>query len=269
MLHRSSFRTATIVTAGLCTGGAASTLLAQDAAKPAEEKKPLWETTANVGIALTRGNSENFLATAGINTQRKWSRDEVFMGAAAAYGTTTVEETNPTPPPATREVDNRTESYAKGFVQYNHLFTPRFYVGIRGDALNDEIADVHYRFTLSPLAGYYFIKNPQTTFSGEAGPSWIVEKVGDSGARGYLGVRAGERFEHKFKNGARVWEAADITPEVENWENYVVNAEIGVEAPITKKLLARAVLQDTYDHQPAPGREKNDLKLIAGLAYKF
>jgi putative salt-induced outer membrane protein YdiY len=261
-LQRSSLRTATIVTAGLCTAGAASTLLAQDAAKPVEEKKPLWETTANVGVTLTRGNSENFLATAGINTQRKWSRDELFMGAAAAYGTTTVKQPGP-------DEEDRTESYAKGFAQYNHLITQRFYVGIRGDALNDEIADVHYRFSVSPLAGYYFIKNPQTTFSGEAGPSWIVEKVGDSGARGYLGVRAGERFEHKFKNGARVWEAADITPEVENWENYVVNFEAGVEAPITKKLAARLVLQDTYDHQPAPGREKNDLKLIAGLAYKF
>jgi hypothetical protein len=29
------------------------------------------------------------------------------------------------------------------------------------------------------------------------------------------------------------------------------------------------VFNDTYDHIPAPGREKNDLKLLAGLGYKF
>jgi hypothetical protein len=66
-----------------------------------------------------------------------------------------------------------------------------------------------------------------------------------------------------------VWQTADVTPEVENWENYVVNFELGLEAPITKKLSARLVAQDTYDHQPTPGRLKNDFKLIAGLAYKF
>jgi len=269
MLNRSSLRTATIITAGFCTGGPISTVVGQDAAKPTEEKKPLWETSANAGVTLTRGNSENFLATAGINTQRKWSRDEILAGASAAYGTTEVEEPNPTPPPATRDVDNRTEAYIKGFFQYNHLFTQRFYGAIRADGLNDEIADVHYRFSLSPLAGYYFIKSPNTTLSGDIGPSWVVEKVGNAGPRGYLGIRAGERFEHKFKSGARVWQTADITPEVENWENYVLNAEVGVEAPLTKKLAARLVLQDTYDHQPSPGREKNDLKLIAGLAYKF
>jgi putative salt-induced outer membrane protein YdiY len=262
MPNRSSLRTATIITAGLCTGGTISTGIAQDAVKPPEEKKPLWETTANAGVTLTRGNSENLLATAGINTARKWSRDELLMGAAAAYGTTTVKQTGP-------DEENTTEAYAKGFIQYNHLFTQRFYGALRADGLNDEIADVHYRFSIAPLAGYYFIKNPQTTLSGDIGPSWVIEKVGNSGPRGYLGIRAGERFEHKFKSGARVWQSADITPEVENWENYVVNAEIGVEAPITKPLAARVVLQDTYDHQPSPGREKNDLKLIAGLAYKF
>jgi putative salt-induced outer membrane protein YdiY len=262
MLNRSSLRTATIITAGFCTGGTISTVVGQDAAKPTEEKKPLWETSANAGVTLTRGNSENLLATAGINTQRKWSRDEILMGAAAAYGTTTVKQPGP-------DEENTTDAYAKGFGQFNHLFTQRFYGALRADALNDEIADVHYRFSVAPLAGYYFIKSPNTTLSGDAGPAWVVEKVGSAGPRGYLGVRVGERFEHKFQNGARVWQTADITPEVENWENYVLNAELGVEAPLTKKTSARLVLQDTYDHQPSPGREKNDLKLIAGLAYKF
>src|SRR5690349_6316721 len=122
MLNRSSLRTATLVTAGVCAGGTLSTVVGQDAAKPLEVKKPLWETSANVGIALTRGNSENFLATAGINTQRKWTRDEIIAGAAAGYGETTTK--NPAPIP---DEENTTDAYAKGFGQYNHLFTQRFY----------------------------------------------------------------------------------------------------------------------------------------------
>jgi hypothetical protein len=101
------------------------------------------------------------------------------------------------------------------------------------------------------------------------GPSYVLEKVGDTGARGYLGLRLGERFEHKFANGARIWQTAEITPEVSEWDNYVFNFEIGLDAPITKSLSSRIVLQDTYDNEPTPGRLKNDLKLIAGIAYKF
>ena len=46
-------------------------------------------------------------------------------------------------------------------------------------------------------------------------------------------------------------------------------AELGVESGLTKQVSLRVYLQDTYDNEPAPGREKNDFKLIAGVAYKF
>jgi putative salt-induced outer membrane protein YdiY len=248
---------------------ASSQVQAQDA-KP-EDKG--WETSASAGVTLTRGNSKNFLATLSVDSSRKWSKDEALLGASAGYGKTTDVKRDDGLP----DDENTTAAYAKGFGQYNHLFTERIYGATRADGLYDGIADIYYRFTFSPLAGYYFIKEPTTTLSGDIGPSWVVEKVGaapddtdgEMGARGYLGLRLGERFEHKFKSGARVWQTADVTPEVENWENYVVNFELGLEAPITKKLSARLVAQDTYDHQPTPGRLKNDFKLIAGLAYKF
>jgi len=237
-------------------------LEAQDA-KPAEEKG--WETTAGAGATLVNGNSKSFLATFGIDSHRKWAHDEMLMGATAGYGkTTAVNRTDGLPDPETT-----TASFAKGFSQYNHLFTERFYAGLRIDGLHDDISDVYYRFTISPLAGYYFIKNAKTSFSGDIGPSYIVEKVGNDGPRGYAGLRAGERFEHKFESKARIWETADITPEIDNWDNYLVNFEAGVDAPITKSLSARLVAQDVYDHEPSPGRLKNDFKLIAGLAYKF
>jgi hypothetical protein len=33
--------------------------------------------------------------------------------------------------------------------------------------------------------------------------------------------------------------------------------------------LLRAVLQDTYDNEPALGRKHNDIKLITSIVYKF
>lgn len=254
--------------AGLATAlllGLALISPAAQAADPAPPEDKGWESTAAAGVTLTRGNSKTFTATANVDTKRKWSKDEVLLGASAGYGKTTVVNRTDNEP----DEENRTVGYAKAFGQFNHLFTERFYGALRVDGLNDEIADIHYRLSIAPLAGYYFIKKPATTLSGDIGPSWVVEKVGEAGARGYLGLRAGERFEHKFANGARVWQSLDITPEVENWENYVLNFTLGASAPITKALSLQVLLEDTYDHQPSPGRLKNDVKLTAGLAYKF
>ena len=243
--------------------------------KPAEKKpeeKKRWESTASVGITLSRGNSKGFLASAGLITQRKWSKDEILLGANGGYG----ESTAVRRADKTKDVTTKSDDYLKGFGQWNHLFTERLYGGLRLDGVHDDIADVNYRVTVSPLLGYYLVKRPATTLAAEVGPSYIYEQVGGE-THGYFGVRAGERFEHKFKTGARVWQKAEIIPQVDEWENYIVNLELGAEAPITKRLSLRAVAQDTYDNQPAEVRGaagthhklKNDLKLIAGLAYKF
>ena len=261
---------------GLLVGtlAGAISLPAQDA-KPPEAKPPEkkgWETAASVGVTLSRGNSKSFLASAGINTSRKWSKDEILLGATGGYGESTAVKRAD----GLDDVTTKSDDYLKGFAQWNHLFTPRLYSGLRIDALHDDIADVNYRFTFSPLAGYYFIKTPATMLAAEVGPSYIYEDVGGE-ENGYLGARLGERFEHKFKSGARIWQTAEIIPQVDDVENFIVNLELGAEAPLTKKLSVRAVLQDTYDHQPAEvtgaggtsTKLKNDLKLVAGLAYKF
>ena len=155
-----------------------------------------------------------------------------------------------------------------GFAQYNRLFTEKFYGYARLDGLHGAVADVDYRFTFGPGAGYYFIKNETTSFSAEVGPSFIVEKVGGQTDE-YLALRIGEKFEHKFSERARIWQMAEILPQVDDWENFIVNAEIGAEASLTERLSLRAYVQDTYDNQPAEGRENNDVKLVSALGYKF
>jgi hypothetical protein len=223
-----------------------------------------WESLAAVDLSLTRGNSSDFLGTFSLNTKRKWSSDEVLLGGAAGYG-----ETHPKDKQETRNQD-----YLKGFGQWNHLFTERIYGGLRLEGLHDDIANVDYRVAVSPLAGYYLIKQTNTFLAVEAGPSWVHERLfvpfpSSDLERSYFALRFAERYEYKFKTGARIWETAELIPSVEHWADYIFNLEAGVSAPITKSLDVRLVVQDTYDNKPAPHRLKNDFKLGAGLAYRF
>ena len=221
-----------------------------------------WESVVTAGATLTRGNSHTFLGTLSLNTKRKWTDDEALFGATAGYGENTVD----TPAGKT---ENTTDSYIKGFGQWNHLFSPNAYAGLRIGGDHDDIAHLTYRLTVSPLIGYYFIKQTNEFLAAELGPSYIKEKFFGESEHNYIALRIGERFEHKFASGARIWENIEWLPKVQDFQNYLVNAEAGVSAPINKALSVSLVIQDTYKSVPATGKQKNDLKLIAGLSYNF
>ncbi|MBM3822266.1 MAG: DUF481 domain-containing protein [Verrucomicrobia bacterium] len=237
------------------TGILTSIILATAMAVPAmaQEATKKWDSSAAIGATVTKGNSDTLLFSTGIQGTRKWDKNVWQLGADGAYG-------------ENQSVKNTEVFHA--FTQFNRLFSDMVFGYLRADGLHDSIADVEYRFTLSPGAGYYFIKNDRMTLSGEVGPGFISEKVGST-TKNYLSLRVAERFDYKINDRAKLWQSAEWLPQVDNLNNYIINAEIGVDTKITTNLSLRVTLNDTYDNEPAPGRKKNDLKLIAGVAYSF
>lgn len=232
----------------------ASFAQAADAPKVADAPKPpQWVTTANVGLTLTSGNTETVLITGDLNTAKKGERNEYLLGISGAYGENQGDKNN---------------EIIRAFGQWNHLFSDRAYGYARLEGLHDGIAEVRYRITASPGAGYYFIKEEKTRLSLEVGPGYVYEKLA-SGLNHFFTVRISERFEQKLSKTARLWQTAEWLPNTKDLNDYIVNAEIGIESAITEKLKLRALLQDTYDSTPSTGRKNNDLKLIAGLGYTF
>jgi putative salt-induced outer membrane protein len=233
--------------------------LAADPAAAGKTNK--WETSAGLGFALATGNSESVLFTANFVTQHKDDKNELRFGADGGYG----EARSGSDPNSSME---KNTDFAHGLAQYNRLFSEKLYGYVRVDGLYDEIADINYRVALSPGAGYYFIKNERTLLSAEIGPGYIFEKVAGD-ANDYATIRISERFEYKISKTARLVESLEYLPEVTDWNNYILNGLVGLEADVTKKMAVRLLLQDTYDNVPAPGKKQNDLKLTAGLQYKF
>jgi putative salt-induced outer membrane protein len=213
-----------------------------------------WESSVTAGLTWTHGNSDTLLITAGALTDRKTPENEIKIGADGAYGEND----------GVKNVDTE-----HAFSQYNHLFTDRFYGYGRVEGLHDGIADLQYRVTVGPGVGYYFIKETNTTFAWELGSSFVTQRLGDVDDS-YDTLRLAERFEHKFKSyGARIWENAEILPQVNKFDNYVVNAEVGIEAALNAHFSLKTFLDDNFNNQPASGHEKNDIKLVSGVSYKF
>jgi len=236
-----------------CLAAAASVAILP--VQAADQPTGLWEHSIGLGFALTKGNSDTLLVNANWLSARKWDKNELRIGADANYGENDGE---------------KNAQSAHAFGQYNRLFgqQDRFFGYFRVDGYHDDIADIEYRVVVSPGIGYYFIKNAKTTFSGEFGPGWVFEKKGDH-SDDYFTVRFAERFEHKFNERVRLWQSLEYLPQVEDWENFILNAEIGVDSSLSKALSLRVFVQDTYTSDPAPGRDENDVKLVTALLYKF
>jgi putative salt-induced outer membrane protein YdiY len=252
-MNRHSFIVATVV-----MSVAAATTATEPEREAIPEKSP-WSGSAALGLTLTKGNSDTVLVTLGADARGEWQKDIWSLGGSLTYGE--------------QDVSGKSETTAQnagGFIQYQRLINERLFGSIREEAFHDKIADVDYRVITSPAIGYFFIKREQTRLSGEAGPSYVVERLGaDTRARHFFTARLAERLEHSFSETWKVWQQLEWLPQVDKFSNYLLNAEVGTEVALNAWFSLRVVLQDKFDNQPAEGRKKNDLTLITSLAYKY
>jgi len=228
-------------------------LKAQDET-PETEEKPKWETNASFGFTLTQGNNDTLLVTSSVLGIKKWELNELSLGADASLGEVEGTKNNET---------------LRGFSQYNRLFTnERTYALFNVAALHDAIADVEFRLTVSPGLGHYFYKSEKFELSGELGPGFVYEKLG-SRTDNYMSLRVAESAKYQISERARLWQKLELIPQVDNFDNVLVMAEIGIDSDLTEKLGLRLTIQDVYDNEPAAGRKSNDLRVVSSLRYKF
>ncbi len=220
-----------------------------------------WKTTIAFGITVARGNTDTTLASASATTEHKWLKNALTLEADGLYG----ESKQPN-----EAKDTETAEVLHGFAQYNRTFENGFYGFGRIDGFHDGIADIKYRLTLAPGLGYFFVTNKIVDLSAEVGPGYIKEQL-DGRTESFATLRIAQQFHYTLSAHAKVWETIEYLPQVDNFGNYIVNFETGIDAGLTKgnKLSLRTVVRDSYVNDPAAGRLRNDLKIIAALAYKF
>ena len=219
----------------------------------APEVKYPWESHADAGLTITSGNKDTVLGTIALGTARKTPKNEYTFEADGGYG---------------KADDTVNQNYLHGVGQWNHLFSERAFSYVHVEGMHDEVASIDYRLSISPGAGYYLLKETNTTLAVEVGPGFVSQRLGGE-TKNYATLRLAERFEHKFSANTRVWQSAELLPQVDRWQNCIVNAELGAEASMTSNLSLRVVLSDTYNTEPAFNRKRNDIKLVSSLSYKF
>ena len=212
-----------------------------------------WEITGAANFGYASGNSDSISHSLQFSAKYAQGKNEASFGADWLYS-----ESNG---------DASTDSF-RLHGQYNRLVTERFFYGINGSYFTDRIADLDYRTELGLSLGYYLIKNDDTSLSLETGPGLAWENQGGE-SRDLVINRFAQRLEHQLSDRAKIWQSIVFTPKFDDFSDYNLIAEAGIDTTISEHWALRSSVRYSYDSSPAAGRQSNDTTLLMGLSYSL
>lgn len=214
-----------------------------------------WAPTLNLGISLTDGNTDtlgvNLGLVAGVGAEE--DANHARLTADWNYG----------------EVDGEnTVQNTEARLTYERTLSDVTFAYGNVGFLNDDIAEISYRVPASVGIGYVAWQDAAAKLILEAGPAYIWEKVAGE-TDDYFALRAAQSYFRALSDTARLWQTVEYLPEAADFDHYLLNFEIGTEAAVNSSVALRVVFKNRYDSEPAPDAKKNDLQLLAGLAYRL
>jgi putative salt-induced outer membrane protein YdiY len=217
------------------------------------EEEEGWTSDLALGLTVNGGNSDSTTLTAAWGADRTWESRSFRTRLEGTYGEA--------------DGEKNTENY-QATLNLKEVLNRRSYLALDGQARRDTEAEVDYRAIVSPGLGVYLLKSDTRTLTLDLGPAYIAEDVG--GLRDdYWAIRFGERYEHQLSEHAKLWQSLAYLPRADNIDDYLVQAEAGVEARLTVRFSLRLVGQYTYDIEPAPGLDEEDYQIVAGLVVQL
>lgn len=231
------------------------TLLAASGMAIAEDG---WKGAGELGLALTRGNSE----TESLNAKLGLSFEDVQwkheIGASALRQKGEIDGTDELQLTANRYELSGSSAWK---------FSERAYLigSLRYE--NDDFAPFEYQAIASIGAGWYAIKNDTTQWLFEGGPGYRRYKEvatgqtdGEAVFRGRMAYNHAFNAQTSFENILLVEAGSD---------NTFAQNDSGVVVKMNAKLALKAGLQFRHNSDVAPGLKKTDSLFTTNLVYSF
>ena len=216
-----------------------------------------WESTVAAGLNLTSGNSDTMAANASVNAEKAGDVHEIRLGAEGNFGESTI-----------NEVDETTTQNAKAVAIYKRKFN-EFFLYSDNSIFHDKMTDVDSRLILGIGVGRRLFENDNTKLDIELGAAYISEELANDPSDDYAAARFAFRHDQNLSDSSKLWLSAEYMPNVDDFEDYLLNGEAGLEAALNSSLSLRVVLQNRYDSTVPADRENNDLSVISSLVYKL
>jgi len=229
-----------------------------------------WKGGANVGFALTRGNSETKNLALAFTAARQGLHDEFLLYENTVYATNDA-------PGAVPAVTANTN---QGGIRYDHDLNPRWFGFVGADFMNNELQFLGLRSVGSGGLGLHAIKSPNTTLDLLAGGNFTHETyhfvpptppstVFTPGITNNFGaLTLGQELTHKH-GGTVITQKLYLFPNLSDTGEYRATFDLGTVTKISKWLGWQNAFGDIYVTNPPAGRKQNDIVLTTGLNFSF
>ena len=220
-----------------------------------------WTGKVTAGAVLARGNTHSTSASLGYEAAR---RSENFrLSSLGAYYFENQKDLS------TKEKHTTADNFfVKG--QADWFFTEKSYLYGNIKYEKDRIALLDKRLTPGAGYGYQWIEESDMNFSTEAGFAWTYEKYKDpTDENRYMSGRLAYHVDKTLWSKVKLYHNLEWLPSFKNSDMYLINADAGLQAPITDRLAFDAKAIWAYNNNPAADRYRTDSRYIMGLSWLF
>lgn len=238
--------------------------LRNDAEQAAYEKSQrpgfleAWQGGANVGFALTRGNSETKNLALAFSADRKALHDHLGVYANAVYAANDAPGATP----------STTANAVQGGIRFDRDFTPRLFAFVSGDFQTDALQSLDLRSVFGGGLGFHVIKSDRTTLDLLGGINYTRENY-TTLSRNFAAATLGEELSHKLGVSTVVTEKLFFYPDLNDAGEYRGTFNFGAVTKISKWLGWQNAFGDIYVTNPPVGKKRNDILLTTGLNVSF
>jgi len=217
-----------------------------------------WVVGANIGFALTGGNSETKNLAIAFTGDRKTSHDEIALYTNTIYATNDVVGAEP----------NVTANATQGGARYDRNFTKRLFGFGSADFQTDALQALNIRSVLGGGLGFHAINTSRTTLDFLGGLNYTRESyVGFD--RNFAALTLGEELMYKLGASTVLNEKLYFFPNLNDTGEYRGTFNIGTITKLSKWLGWQNAFGDIYVTNPPAGKKQNDVQLTTGINVTF
>ena len=133
----------------------------------------------------------------------------------------------------------------------------------------NRFANLGRRFEEGGGLGYTMIDRPRHRLTTELGSQFVQQRNLDRETDNFLAGRAAGFYRYTIKENTYVEERVEYLPNFEDNEDYRVNGEANVVAPLSRHLSLKLGYVVRFDNLPEPGVKKTDRFFTSGLQVAF
>jgi putative salt-induced outer membrane protein YdiY len=227
-----------------------------------------WAGGANVGFALTRGNSKTKNIALAFTAARKTSNDQLSLYANSIYATNDAPGANL----------STTANAVQGGLRYDRNFVSRLFGFGKIDFETDALQDLDLRSSLGGGLGLHVIQSAPTTLDLLMGINYTHESYSATQNAGTLtpaftrsfpAATVGEILTHKWHASTTLTQRLYFYPDLSDRGEYRGTFDFGTVTRLSKWLGWQNAFGDIYVTNPPAGKKQNDILYTTGLNLSF